>query len=425
VATPSEAGPPDTGPPDARHDVLIAGGGPVGASLAVALGRAGVSAAVIDAARRPLEPAALEHPSYDERPIALALGSRHILEGLGAWPALAPVATPIRRIHVSDRGRFGFTRLDAGEQGVEAFGYVTDARALGRALDGAIPSAGAIEWLAPARIDAAGVETREVRLRIAPDGGGSRVLGGRLLVVADGGRSALRALLGIGARERDYGQCALTASVRPERDHRFTAYERFTEEGPLAVLPMDGGRCGVVWTLAPEDARRLARCDERIFLSALADRFGRRLGAFAEPGPRRAYPLALIEARERVRPRVAIIGNAAHTLHPIAGQGLNLGFRDAAALAEVVVDALRGGRDPGSLAVLREYERWRAGDQRRIARLTDGLVWLFSNRFPPLVLGRDLGLLIMDVVPALKRAFAARAMGRAGRQARLARGLPL
>jgi len=406
--------------------VAVVGAGPVGATLACALAAAGVPAAVIEAAA----PAASGHPAYDDRPLALALGSCRILESLGVWQALAGRATPIHAVHVSERGGTGIVRLEAADQGVEALGRVVAARDVGAALESALGRAAGLALVRPARLAGITRAGGRVRLDLESDAGPRR-LDCALLVAADGARSRVRELLALPARERACGQSAITANVTPVRAHRHVAYERFTAGGPLALLPMAaagdgaGDRCGLVWSMPPALADELMALDDAAFLARLEDAFGGRLGGFRRVGRRERYDLARVRSRAQVAERVALIGNAAHTLHPVAGQGLNLGLRDAAALAEAIVDAGRGGADPGAAAALARFARWRAPDRRQVTAFTDALVALFSNRLAPLVLARNAGLTAFDLLPPLKRELGRRAMGLAGRQPRLARGVGL
>jgi 2-octaprenyl-6-methoxyphenol hydroxylase len=247
----------------------------------------------------------------------------------------------------------------------------------------------------------------------------------RLLVAADGGDSAIRKRLGFSARECTYGHHAVITTVSADRPLPGTAFERFTDTGPLALLPMTEGRYSVVWTSRDEDTPdRLALSDEA-FLAQLQDRFGYRLGRLSRPGRRVAYPLKLLLTRDPVRSRVVLIGNAAHTLHPVAGQGFNLGLRDVAALAEVVSDAARAGQDPGAKTALAAYRRLRGSDQARAATVTDGLARLFVHPWLPVRVGRDLGLLGLNLSPGLRNLVARHFMGLGGKLPRLARGLPL
>ncbi len=400
------------------YDLLIVGGGLVGASLALALSGRGLRLALVDA-HVPGDPG---QASYDDRGIALAYGSRRIFEGIGLWPAIAPQAEPICDIHVSDRGHFGFTRLSAKEEDVPALGYVVTARQLGSVLLGALRDCADVDWIAPAEVVAIAADEFSAHVTIEQEDQ-RRVLRSALLVGADGGRSFVREQLGLPIRQWRYGQSAIVTNVTPQRPHRNVAYERFTDSGPVALLPMSEGRCAVVWTVRDEQVEEIMALDDAAFVQAFQARFGHRLGRFERVGRRASYPLQLLRVRESVRPRTVIIGNAAHTLHPIAGQGFNLGLRDVAALVEEVLRAHADGRDPGSMQVLRAYESWRHDEQRKVAIGTDGLARLFSNPLAPLRVGRNLGLLAMDLLPFGRHALARAAMGLAGRLPRLARGL--
>ena len=404
----------------ADYDVLIVGGGMVGASLACALRGSSLRIGVIEAV--PL--AASEQPSYDDRTIALAYGSRRIFESLGLWDEIAPDATPIERIHISDRGHFGVTRLAAADTGLPALGYVVANRALGAALLKRLEASKNIDWLCPA-------EMRDIRFQ--PDSaivdihhqGTDKTLTARLVVAADGAHSAVRAAVGIEAVRTEYRQTAVVTNVTAGLPHRNTAYERFTDTGPLALLPLSGDRCAVVWSAREEEVTTILGWSEAEFLEHLQDRFGDRLGNFTRVGKRAAYPLALTRVREHVRERLVLIGNAAHTVHPVAGQGFNLGLRDVAALSEVLMDAVRSGADIGDTRTLRRYADWRRRDNQVIAAFTNGLIRGFSNDFPPLALARNAGLIAADLLPGVKRGFVRMTSGLAGRLPRLARGLPL
>ncbi len=406
------------------YDILIIGGGMVGASLAIALRDQPLRIAMVEAA--PFR--AASQPSYDDRAIALSQGSRRIFAAMGVWDTLAPAATPIEHIHVSDQGHFGVTRLDAFDEGVEALGYVITGRALGQGLVASASELDNLDLISPATL-------RELKLgedhatAVIEREGQREPITSALVIAADGGDSSVRRLLDIAVTEKDYHQTAIIANITPQRPHENAAYERFTAHGPLALLPLDAddgdNRCSLVWTHGPEQTEHLLALDDNGFLRELQDAFGWRLGQLLKVGQRANYPLRLIQAREQIRLRLALIGNAAHTLHPIAGQGFNLGLRDVAALAQVLVDACRNGCDPGELAVLEDYARWRESDHRKVIGFTNALVHIFSNRFPPLSLARNLGLLATDVLPPLKHGLARNAMGISGRLPRLARGLPL
>jgi 2-octaprenyl-6-methoxyphenol hydroxylase len=402
------------------YDVAISGGGFVGLTLALALARAGVRSAVMEAHSPGAAAAA-------PRPIALADGSRRILESLGLWDEIGEQATAIRVIHVSDRGRFGFARLNSEDFQVDAFGYVTDAEKLAAVLERALAAVEEIDLFRPYAVRR--IEAHEEFRRVfgAPvDAEADAIsLDARLLVAADGGRSAARALSGVGVRRRDWGQSAITATVETRLGHENVAYERFTKQGPIALLPMNRRCCGLVWTLPHGDADTLMELDDKSFLESLREHFGSRLGAFVKTGPRTRHRLHSAHSASAVKPRLALVGNAANHLHPVAGQGLNLGLRDAAVLAEVVVEAIRNGEDPGAMATLRRYADWRRGDHWSTTRFTEGVVRLFSNDFAPLAAVRDLGLIGLDSFGFLKRTLAQHAMGLAGRSPRLVRGLPL
>ena len=394
----------------------------VGLSLAAALRDLPLDVVVIE----PVPAGAATQPSFDERATALSNGSRRILEGIGAWPALSAEATPILHIHVSDRGRFAFARLSAEEQGVPALGHTLPNRALGAVLADLCDEAPRASVLCPARVEA--VEQLGEVARLTLSGVTTGVLEARLVVAADGARSAIRTACGIAASERDYGQHAVIANVATERFHDFVAYERFAPSGPIALLPLANGHCGVVWTLPPPEAEIVLQLPEPAFLARLQEHFGFRLGRFTRVGGRAAYPLALTQSGKQVAGRVVVIGNAAQGLHPIAGQGFNLGLRDVATLAEVIADDLAqhgADADPGAAAVLERFAEWRRADRRTVIALTDGLVRLFGARLAPLRAARGAGLLLFDLVTPAKQAFARVTMGLAGHLPRLARGLPL
>ena len=378
----------------------------VGASLARALAGSGLSVAVVEAVSRD----APGQPSYDDRVIALAWGGRLILEAMGRWSAIEPEAEPIRRIHISDRGHFGFARLDHREQGVPALGYVVSARAIGRGLLEGIDDQERLDWICPARIADFRVEPERVLATLEVDGG-QRQVGARLLVAADGGDSPIRQRLDLPLQEWNYGHTAVIANLTPGEPHGGVAYERFTDSGPLAVLPMSEGRCSLVWTQRDDAVQEILALDDAVFLQRLQGRFGFRLGRLARVGRRAAYPLRLMRVKEMVRPRLVLIGNAAHTLHPVSGQGFNLGLRDVAELAQVLVRANEERLDPGAAAVLESYAARRAGDQHRVALVTDFLARLFINPLPPVRLARNLGLLAMDLMPPVKRGLTRRFMG--------------
>jgi 2-octaprenyl-6-methoxyphenol hydroxylase len=399
-------------------DVLIVGGGMVGASLACALSELPLDIGLVES----IPYGAAGQPSYDDRSTALALGTRRIYEALGLWPVIAPSAEPICSIHVSEQGRFGTTRMDAREQGAEALGYVVENRVLGHVLGERLRALPRLRVICPARFEALAVTADAVSVRVRV-GDVEQALTTRLLIGADGAQSPVRTALGIAAEVRDYGQTAIVSNVTPERDHGGIAYERFTPEGPIALLPMSQRRCALVWTQPTHRVQAVMALTDKDFLAALNRAFGHRLGEFERVGRRRnAYPLQRVLSARQHGSRALLIGNAAHSLHPVAGQGFNLSLRDVAVLAEVLADV--GTQDCGSETVIQRYLQGRAADQLHVTRFTDGLVRLFSNRIPGLATFRHLGIVGLDLLPPLKARFTLRSMGLVGAP-RLSRGLPL
>jgi len=399
-------------------DVAIVGGGLVGASLAAGL--AGARRRVLLVESAPFGSDA--QPSFDERTTALGNASRRIFEGLGVWPAIVGEAAAIRTIHVSEAGRFGFARLTAQEQGIEAFGYVVANRCLGAALWGRLAAASNLLLEVPGRVEDLAVGAQAVRFHTVSGSGVRREVAARLVVGADGAHSQIRAAAGIAAEVEDYGQVAVVATVVAEGAPAGCAYERFTAAGPLAVLPLPAGRLAVIWACHPERARELLALDERAYLAQLQGTFGWRAGRFVRAGRRSSYPLKLTRATTTAAGRIVLIGNAAQALHPVAGQGFNLGLRDAAMLAEVIAGA---PGDAGEPQLLRRFATWRARDRATVVRFTDSLVKLFADQRSGVVLLRNLGLLLFDLAPPAKRALARVVSGVGGPSPRLARGLSL
>jgi 2-octaprenyl-6-methoxyphenol hydroxylase len=399
-------------------DIAIVGGGMVGASLAAALAGSGRRVLLVESA----SPAGSSQPSFDERTTALGNASRRIFEQLGAWPQIAPEAQPIRGIHVSDAGRCGFARLQAAEQGIEAFGYVVANRRIGSALWQRIADDRDLTLRVPARVSALEIGTAGVRLEVRGAAAIPEVFQARLLVAADGAHSQIRAAAGIDETVQDYAQLAVVANVASECAHGDWAYERFTPGGPLALLPLHDGSRALIWAAPVQRAQQLLALDERAFLAQLQAQFGWRAGGFVRAARTGAYPLRLTRAATTVGTRTVLIGNAAQALHPVAGQGFNLGLRDAALLAELI--AAEPG-DPGAAALLERFAAWRGRDRSGVRLFTDALVKLFGDQRPGMGLLRDLGLLLFDLSPPAKRALARVSLGFAGPAPRLARDLPL
>jgi 2-octaprenyl-6-methoxyphenol hydroxylase len=409
-------------PTESPRHVAICGGGLVGATLAVALAQLDLKVTLLES--HPF--GSIDQPSFDERTTALSNGSRRVFQGLGIWSLIEREATPIRRIHISDKGRFGFARIEAQQQGLEQLGHVVVNRTLGAALWQRL-QASKVEIVAPAKVigvDLAGTYRKVICERAS----GERMsVEAQLVVAADGARSIARESAGIGAATWEYDQTAIVTNVLTQRFHDYVAYERFTPTGPIAVLPMSDGRSGIVWTLAPDAAREIVALADDAFLAKLQENFGFRLGRLTRVGRRQTYPLSLTRSEAHTAERLAVIGNAAQALHPIAGQGFNLGLRDVASLAEVLADARQAGIafDAGDGLLLQRYCSWREADRGEIVRFTDALVRVFMQPFAPIKLLRDVGLLAFDLLPPAKAAMSQLSLGAAGRVPRLARGAPL
>ncbi len=407
-------------------DVAIVGGGMVGASLALALAGTALRVVLIEAV--PLD--AASQPSFDDRTTALGNGSRRIFEALGVWRHMSAQAGPVREIRVSDAGRFGAARLSAAEQGLEALGFVVSNRHIGAALWQALAQRPQILVRNPARVLEVRLESEAARLAVrrASLGAESTAVAAdteqfvaRVVVAADGAQSLVRAAAGIAAMVEDYRQVAVVVHVATDRAASGVAYERFTPAGPLAVLPLADGRYTVVWTLTPERAAQVLALESSAFIAELQRSFGWRIGRIRQAGACASYPLSLSRAESMPGQRAVLVGNAAQALHPVAGQGFNLGLRDAALLAEMLAAA----PDPGAPAVLEDFERRRAADRRGMVGFTDGLVKLFASERPGVALLRSLGLTLFDLAPGAKDGLARLSWGFGGDTPRLMRGLPV
>lgn len=383
--------------------LAIIGGGLVGASLALALQQGfkqrGWQISLIE----PFAPGSAFQPSYDARSSALALGSQQIYQRLGLWPAIAERAEAIQTIWISEQNRFAGAKLCAAQEGVAALGYVVENAWLGHCLWQALDPE-VVQWRCPAQVTALKAQAGGYQLTL--DDGSP--LDCALAVLADGGRSNLREQLGIAVQQRAYGQSALIANISSELPHQGQAFERFTANGPLALLPLVENRSALVWTRTPNEAQRLSTLPEAEFLAALQADFGYRLGTLTQVGSRHLYPLTLSESTEQIRRHLVVLGNAAHSLHPIAGQGFNLSLRDALTLAETL---LASEQPLGDLATLQRYQERQRLDQQLTVGFSDKVTRLFSNSQPLLTAGRGLGLLGLDLLPPAKSWLARQAMG--------------
>jgi len=402
-----------------QRDIVIAGGGMVGISLALELGRllpplTRITLVEGFALPPPDSSAPHYHPSFDARSTALSYSSELIYRAMGLWPALQRWLCPISTIHVSSRGHFGSTLLRAEDYDWQALGHVVENPWLGQTLLYALRAQGRVELLNPAKVLAATAVSGGFELAL--EGSAPARLRAALLVVADGADSGLRQRLGVSSSEKPYSQCALICNIATARPHQGCAFERFTDEGPLALLPLlpvpgSNHRSALVWTLPPARAQQLVACGDDEFLGALQQRFGYRLGRLLQAGARQAYPLALRHCQEQVRAGVVVMGNAAHALHPVAGQGFNLALRDIAALGQVLAPAVAAGQSPGDLAVLQRYRERQHQDQLRTIQFSDRLPALFMHPDPLLGLARDLALSGLDWAAPLKRVFVEHAAG--------------
>ena len=396
-------------------ELLIAGGGLNGLLLGIACAGAGLEVVLVDRE----DPAATLAQGFDGRSSAIAYGSQQVLSALGLWPAIAADAEPILEIRVADDNAPFFLHYDHRELSTDApLGWIVENRVLRRALIEHARSLPSLVFLAPLEVGV--IETWPALAEAALSDG--RRMTVRLIAAADGAASPLRRSAGIRTVDWRYPQTAIVTTVWHDRPHAGIAVEHFLPAGPFAILPMTGSRSSIVWTERAELASGLLALPDAGFAAELAARFGEFLGAVEPVGPRWSYPVGLMLAERYVARRLALVGEAAHLIHPIAGQGLNLGIRDVAALAEIVIDARRLGLDIGDDALLRRYQQWRRLDAVLLAGVTDGLNRLFSNSIAPLRLIRDLGLAAVDRLPPLKRFLMRDAMGITGDLPRLVRG---
>jgi 2-octaprenyl-6-methoxyphenol hydroxylase len=397
-----------------HHELVIVGGGLVGLTLGIAVAEAGLDVAVIDRD----DPAAKVAAGFDGRGSAIAYGSRQALAAIGLWDKVAEAASPILEIRVADDSGPLFLHYDHRDVGDHPLGWIVENRTLRQALLARAAELPRLRHLTPLAVAEVERSAAGALVRLA-DG---RTISARLVAAADGKASPLRQAAGIRTVTWSYPQTGIVVTVRHERPHRGVAVEHFLPAGPFAILPLTGNRSSIVWTERAELAPRLLALPAPEFAAELGRRFGDFLGEIEIIGPRWSYPLSFLHAERYVAERLALVGDSAHVIHPIAGQGLNLGLRDVAALAEVLVDARRLGLDIGDGLVLARYERWRRLDNWMLSAATDSLNRLFSNAIPPVKLARDLGLAAVDRLPPLKRLFMRHAMGVMGELPRLVRG---
>ncbi|WP_068430072.1 UbiH/UbiF/VisC/COQ6 family ubiquinone biosynthesis hydroxylase [Magnetospirillum sp. XM-1] len=397
-----------------RVDVLINGGGPVGALLACALGKAGIRVAVVEAA----PPAILARPGTDARAIAIAYTARKVIAAAGAWDGMKDEAGEILEIRVTDDGSPLYLHYDHQDIGDDPLGWIVPNPAIRRELLGALARAPSVHLLAPARLK----RLERLAHRVEAELEDGRVIHAALAVAADGRGSVLRNQAGIKVRRRDYHESGIVCIMAHERPHHGIAHERFLPAGPFAILPLAGNRSGIVWTEANDVAAAICGQDDGAFRAELAAKVGGFLGEVTVEGARFHHPLTLQFAERMIDHRLALIGDAAHGMHPIAGQGMNMGIRDVAALAEVIADAMRLGLDPGGPDGLERYQRWRRFDTMLMLGLTDGLDRLFSNDIEPLKHLRRLGLAGVHQLGHTKRFFMRHAMGLVGDLPRLMKG---
>lgn len=386
--------------------VIIVGGGMAGATLALAIStltRGKLPVSLIEA----VAPDSTAHPGFDARAIALAKGTCQQLDRIGIWTAIANCATATKTVHVSDRGHAGFVTLEAEDFQIDALGHVVELHDIGLRLFGLLRKAPGVTLHCPQRV--ASFSRNEHRVNVVLDNGVE--LQGNVLVAADGTRSKLAAQCGVTWQPQSYQQIAVIANVTTSEPHNGRAFERFTEHGPIAMLPMSDGRCSLVWCHALEARAEVESWSEAEFCQQLQRAFGWRLGRITHAGVRHHYPLALTTASQTVSHRLALVGNAAQTLHPIAGQGFNLGLRDVMSLAEGLAQAHATGTDVGSFPVLAAWQQRRAADKAATIGVTDGLVQLFANRWTPLIAGRNLGLMAMEHFTPARDVLAQRTLG--------------
>ncbi len=395
-----------------------------GATAALALARLPLTIALVE----PVAPQLDASPSFDQRAVALSAASVKIFKTLGIWPKIQSLGCPINDIHISDQGHFGFTRLHADDYGVDALGQVIPLDQTGPILWQEIRQTKNIQLYSPANISAIdSIESQQqngqISVKLRDDSGEQQTLASQLLLAADGTFSSTAKMAGIQIQRDSYQQHAVIANISTELAHNNRAFERFTNQGPLALLPLTRNRMSLVWCQTPENAATVMSYTDHEFIQQLQTAFGYRLGQISKVGERTQYPLALHLPKKVFNGRVLLLGNSAHTLHPIAGQGFNLGLRDIAALFDSILQAQTSGEDIGSERFLNNYQAQRQPDWNQTISATDSLVRLFSNDFLPLVIARNKALCVLDKFPFAKQKLAMTAMGFSGESAQLTRGI--
>jgi 2-octaprenyl-6-methoxyphenol hydroxylase len=403
-----------------EFDIVIVGAGAVGGSLAYALSQAGYSVALVEKTAV----SARQQPAFDERHLGFSRGTAIALEGMGLWQGLSASAVPIERIHVSAKGHFGSVMMDARDEGLDALGYVLPAREIGRVLHQSISQQGNIRVIAPAQLLSASIEDGHARIELEHEGQ-PLVLHADLLIGADGAGSRVRELFSIQTTRWTYDQSAVIANMDVVGIDSSLAHERFMENGALALLPRSEQGYAIICSVIDEEADRIMAMDDDAFAGYIAQQMGGHIQQISTVGKRYRFPLELVRSREVVREHLALVGNAAHFIHPVAAQGFNLSMRDVSALVESLIRARNEGRSPGSLSVLRGYADWRKQDERLMVAFTDGLIRLFINPLLPVSILRQKGLLALRHIQPLRRFFTRSVTGRLGRQSNLMRGLGL
>ena len=402
-----------------EFDVVIVGAGMVGATTALGISGLGLSVLLVDSFA--LKNTGLSYtPSYDARSTAISWGSKEILNQLDVWSTVSEHASPISHVHVSEKGRFGVTRMSADELKFDALGYVVPNQWLGQCLlqkleDKQVP------LCAPAKVTNIVTEHEHQLIHLESVGASpviTKCIHAHLMIIADGTSSSTAELLGIESEIEAYGQHALIANITTELPNDGVAYERFTKQGPLALLPLTATTSALVWTHDSESVQAFLDMDDKVFCTALQNAFGERLGKITRSGTRNAYPLRLVRAKEQFRPGVVLLGNAAHSLHPVAGQGFNLALRGVASCLEMLKQADQAQHDIGGISRLKRFNDDLANDQAKTIVFSDQVVKLFGHHSALVGLVRDLGLVALDNLPMLKSLFASQAMGLAGKKSR-------